>query len=200
MLGRAVDPASPATSITKATAYTAIMIFTIYFIFLTLGDTGLAVDPTTPLYRYWQANGSDHFYTINPDEIGITTPGKVGKFGYTSEGIQCLIYRFQVKNSVPLYRYWRSDLSDHLYTTHAGEMGTTTPGRTGKNDYVSEGIAGFCMPEQTADTIPLYRYYGGMVVDHFYTTSIFEIGTATPGEVGALGYKSEGIQCYVLQA
>ena len=176
------------------------LIFTISFIFLTLGDTGLAIDPTTPLYRYWKASVSDHFYTINPNEIGTTTPGKVGNFGFTSEGIQCLIYRFQVQNSVPLYRYWKSSVSDHFYTTNAHEIGTTTPGQTGKFGYVSEGIAGFCMPKQTADTIPLYRYWRAEVSDHFYTTSIFEIGTATPGEVGAFGYKSEGVQCYVLQA
>ena len=133
------------------------LIFTISFLFLTLGDTGLAANPTTPLYRYWQASVSDHFYTIDPNEIGTTIPGGVGKDDYTSQGIQCLIYRYQVQNSVPLYRCWQSSVSDHFYTTNADEITTTTPGQTGKYELVSQGIAGYCMAQQTPDTIPLYR-------------------------------------------
>ena len=41
---------------------------------------------------------------------------------------------------------------------------------------------------------PLYRYYKG---EHFYTTNIHEIGTATPGRQGNHGYVSEGVQCII---
>ncbi|RTL06915.1 hypothetical protein EKK58_03725 [Candidatus Dependentiae bacterium] len=44
--------------------------------------------------------------------------------------------------------------------------------------------------------IPVYRYFNGQ--EHFYTTSIEEIGTATPGAVGNHGYTSEGIAFYAL--
>ena len=46
---------------------------------------------TVPLYRYWNAKSADHFYTTNADEIGTVTAGKVGKHGYTSEGIVCYV-------------------------------------------------------------------------------------------------------------
>ena len=175
------------------------LIFTIS-LFFTLRHTGLAADPTTPLYRYWHASASDHFYTIDPEEIGTTIPGGTGKYGYTFEGIECLIYRYDVRNSVPLYRYWNSSVSDHFYTINPNEIGTTTPGQTGKYGYVSEGIAGFCIEGQYDNSIPLYHYWKADTLDHFYTTSIFEIGTQTVEEVGTYGYKYEGIACYVLQA
>ena len=42
---------------------------------------------------------------------------------------------------------------------------------------------------------PFYRYWNGR--DHFYTTNINEIGTATPGQAGNHGYTSEGTQCVI---
>ena len=175
------------------------LIFTTCFIFCALLDTGLVqATTTTPLYRYWKASVSDHFYTTDPNEIGTTTPGQVGKHGYVSEGSPGLVYKYQVLNSVPLYRYWKASVSDHFYTTNSAEIGTTIPGQTGKHGYKSEGVTGFCMPRQTDDTIPLYRYWKASVSDHFYTTTLQEIGTADPGKEGRYGYVSEGITCYVL--
>ena len=141
---------------------------------------------------------SDHFYTINQNEIGTTQPGKVGKHGYTSEGTQCRIYSTLVTGSVPLYRYYNGQAHDHFYTTNANEIGAITPGLKGHHGYSSEGIAGYCFPSPWFGTVPLYRYYltkGSP--DHFYTTNPHEIGTIVPGAIGKYGYKSEGIACYV---
>ena len=149
-------------------------------------------------YRYWKGLGADHFYTTNEDEIGTTTPGTIGHHGYTSEGIQCLVYSKQVKESVPLYRYFRGSGLDHFYTTKAEEIGTTTSGQAGKHGYSSEGIAGYCFPFIKPGTIPLYRYFHPGGLDHFYTTNSLEIGTTIVGTTGKYGYVSEGIACYVL--
>ena len=46
---------------------------------------------TIPLYRYYHPRGVDHFYTTNSEEIGTTTVGAVGKYGYKSEGIVCYV-------------------------------------------------------------------------------------------------------------
>ena len=48
-----------------------------------------------------------------------------------------------------------------------------------------------------ADLTALYRYWNPSVSDHFYTTNINEIGTATAGEVGKHGYRSEGAESLV---
>jgi len=79
---------------------------------------------TLPFYRYW--NGKEHFYTTNSAEIGTTTPGVTGKFGYKSEGIACSVSSSSGTGLVPLYRYWNG--GEHFYTTNSAEIGTTTAG------------------------------------------------------------------------
>ena len=131
-------------------------------------------------------------------EIGTVFPGLVGKHGYSSEGVTCLIYTTQVAGSVPLYRYYHPTSNDHLYTTDASEIGTTYLHVTGKHGYRSEGIAGYCFPSPRLGTIPLYRYWHPARQDHFYTTNLKEIGTAVPGHKGRWNHISEGVTCHVI--
>ncbi len=152
----------------------------------------------TAFYRYWRASITDHFYTSNIGEIGTSTSGQLGRHGgYTSEGVQCLLYTWKVAGTVPLYRYWNGIGNDHFYTTNIHEIGTSTPGVT-RHGYRSEGIAGYCFPHAAVGTIPLYRYWRSAGSDHFYTTNSGEIGTTIPGHLGKHGYTSEGVACYVI--
>ena len=137
----------------------------------------------------------DHFYTTDANEIGTTTYGQVNK-GFKSEGYQCRIFPRREASTQPLYRYYNG--RNHFYTLHSAEIGTTTAGVVGNYGYKSEGIAGYCYPQEEAGTIPLYRYHGNG--DHFYTTDPAEIGTVVPGAVGHHGYKAEGITCHVIPA
>lgn len=73
-----------------------------------------------PFYRYY--NG-EHFYTIIIQEIGTALPGQKGKYGYVSEGVQCIVSTEPEAGLVPLYRYWNG--KDHFYTTNDKEIGTT---------------------------------------------------------------------------
>ena len=152
----------------------------------------------TALYRYLNPHVKDHLYTTNINEIGTASPGLKGHHNYISEGIQCLIYTRKVKGSTPLYRYWKPSVGDHLYTTNPHEIGTTTPGQKGRHGYISEGIAGYCFSHAVAGTVPLYRYWNGHSVDHFYTTNGGDIGTTIPGKSGHHGYTSEGVACHVI--
>ena len=61
------------------------------------------VADTVPFYRYW--NGVEHFYTIDANEIGVTTPGVTSKF-YCCEGILGYVYSTAHSNAQPLYRYY----------------------------------------------------------------------------------------------
>ena len=101
---------------------------------------------TVPLYRYWNSAIADHFYTTSRNEIGTTTPGVLGNYGYTSEGIAGYCYPSQHEETVPLYRYWNSAAGDHLYTTESVEIGTTTPGQVGNYNYLYEGISCYVYP------------------------------------------------------
>lgn len=91
--------------------------------------------------------------------------------------------------SVPFYRYWHPRLLDHFYTT-----GWMKP----EHGWIYEGVEGRIHARRYPGTVPLYRYlwevHGNM--NHFYTTNIHEIGTATRGRIGKHGYKSEGVAGY----
>lgn len=93
-----------------------------------------------------------------------------------------------------MYRYWSG--SDHFYTTHISEIGTSSSGQVGRHGYRSEGTQCLLYTRQVAGSVPLYRYWRGAVSDHFYTTNAHEIGTTTPGVTGNHGYVSEGITGY----
>ncbi|CAF4551747.1 unnamed protein product [Rotaria socialis] len=42
-----------------------------------------------PLYRYWKSG--QHFYTVDPCEIGVAKPGSIGSHGFKSEGIAAYV-------------------------------------------------------------------------------------------------------------
>ncbi|XP_019862934.1 PREDICTED: uncharacterized protein LOC109591703, partial [Amphimedon queenslandica] len=135
-----------------------------------------------PLYRYLgSSNGTNHFYTTSPDEIGTTTPGQIDKRGYRSEGIAAYIYAdpplLVAPAVVPLYRYYHEGIRDHLYTTDFNELAC---GEGNPDGYNYEGIQGYCFKNSLPGiNRPLYRYWSDNANDHFYTTNESEIGTTT---------------------
>jgi hypothetical protein len=152
--------------------------------------TGFVADAGyIPLFRYWNGDITDHFYTNRFSEIGA------GKHGWVIEGVAAILLDVQASGSVPLYRYWGNN--DHFYTTNANEIGSVLIGVKGRHNYVFERIVGYCFPTQVAGTAPLYRYYKKAGQDHFYTKNIHEIGTGTLGATGKHGYVSEGVACFV---
>jgi hypothetical protein len=156
-----------------------------------------SIEGPVPFHRYWRKDGSDHYYTTEPNQLGGVKVD-LTLFGYQSEGIACRIFPYQTKDLSPLYMYYNDETVDHFYTLNEEEIGTTTPGEFGNHGYQSAGIAGYCSKEEFPGSIPLYRYWNHG--DHFYTTNVNEIGTTTPGHIGKHGYYSEGIACYVLPA
>lgn len=46
---------------------------------------------TVPLYEYYRDSSASHYYTINPDGIGTTTPGAVGRYGFRYNGVACYV-------------------------------------------------------------------------------------------------------------
>ncbi|CAF1545411.1 unnamed protein product [Didymodactylos carnosus] len=163
---------------------------------------GISLAQTTsgasvPFYRYSKGI-YDHFYTINAAEIGTTSSGQVGQYGYVFEGIACNVYpTFGEPNTVPLYRYVRPGSTYHFYTTSTSEIGTISPGAT-LNGYTCEGVAGYVYKTRQPGTCPFHRYYNSQYNQHFYTVSPCEIGVTVPGLVGKYNYKYEGIAAYVI--
>lgn len=106
----------------------------------------------TPFYRYYHNVIGDHFYCREGS-------GQSAQ-GYNFERIECYIFTYQAKGTVPLYRYYNG--VDHFYTTNW--LGSSF----GNNyEYGFERIECYVYPEQVEGTVPIYRYYNGN--NHFYT-------------------------------
>ncbi|CAF1602031.1 unnamed protein product [Adineta ricciae] len=151
-----------------------------------------------PFHRYSQG-AYNHFYTINPNEIGTITPGSTGLGNYVYDGAVGNIYDTPGPDpslTVPLYRYVNIHNSRHFYTTNWQEIGTNTVGAA-VGDWKHEGIAGYIYSTSQPNTRPFYRYYEQSNGAHFYTSDPNEIGTTTPGTAGKYGYVLEGIVGYV---
>ena len=108
----------------------------------------------TPLYRYWHDVRGDHFYCREGS-------GQSAQ-GYNFERIECYIYTYQAKGTVPLYRYYNG--VDHYYTTDWLGSGSAI---VDNHEYGYERIECYVYPNQVEGTVPIYRYYNGR--DHFYT-------------------------------
>jgi Astacin (Peptidase family M12A)/Repeat of unknown function (DUF5648) len=134
---------------------------------------------TARLFRYWNAQIGDHFYTTSWAELGG------GRHGWAYEGVQCYIFPNPATGSTPLFRYWNATATDHFYTTNWNELAA------GRHGWVLEGIQGYVYATQQPDTVPLYRYWNAQIGDHFYTTNWNELGS------GNHGWVYEGVQCYV---
>lgn len=134
-----------------------------------------------PLYRYWNRNVTDHFYTTNWSELGS------GRYGWNFESIQCYVFNGQQPGTLPLYRYWNPTIGDHFYTTNWAELGA------GRYGWRYEGTQCYVRGSAQAGAVPLYRYWNPTVGDHFYTTNWGELGA------GRYGWRYEGVQCYVYQ-
>jgi hypothetical protein len=143
---------------------------------LYLGRRGRAV----PLYRYWNPQIGDHFYTTNLREL------ERGLHGWRYEGVQCYVHTRRQSGTTPLYRYWNRGAGNHFYTTSFNELGG------GKDGWHYEGIQCYVQSRDMPGTARLYRYWNSKSGDHFYTTNYREL------ERGNYGWRLEGVQCYVV--
>ena len=83
---------------------------------------------TVPLYRYWNSQLGDHFFTTDYSEIGA------GKYGWVFEGPACYVHVQPIAGTIPLYRYWNPTAA----TTTSRPTGTSLG--NGKNGWVFEKI------------------------------------------------------------
>jgi subtilisin family serine protease len=135
---------------------------------------------TVPLYRYWNPNVTDHFYTADFNELGWVGSG--WEFGW----IEAYMYPTQESGTVPLYQYWNPTVGDHFYTANYNELGA------GAYGWTYERIVGYIYPSQQTGTVPLHQYWNASVGDHFYTTNLEELGSS-----GSYGWVYSRIEGYM---
>ncbi|WP_043430251.1 hypothetical protein [Cystobacter fuscus] len=152
---------------------------------VTLSASVVMAEPMN-LYRVYNGDGSDHFYTTNFDEMIRAVNG-----AYDYEGVAGRCHSTQEAGTVPLYRLYKGgSTNDHFYTASWQERDLAIA----QHKYVDEGVACYVYPQQQPGTCPFYRLWGHS--DHFYTQSWQEAVRA----VGSYGYSYEGVAGYLSPA
>ncbi|KAH7711532.1 hypothetical protein AAVH_21144 [Aphelenchoides avenae] len=139
-----------------------------------------------PLYRAYNGDVQDHFYTTKFDELASAKT----KHGYKGEGITGRILRTKAPKSTELYRLYHKGSNDHFYATNKEERDNAIS----KLGYKDQGTVGYVYKASNGkcpcpEVRPLYRVHNSGAVDHFYTMNKGEKDQA----ISKLGYKDEGI-------
>ena len=118
------------------------------------------------VYRFWSPVNSVHFYTISPAE----RDNLIANYSYvwTYEGVAYHTAGAPGQAGLlPVYRFWSGH--SHFYTISESEKDMLI--RDFPTVWTFEGIAFYAFPEgqQPAGTKPVYRFWNGATVCHFYT-------------------------------
>jgi len=118
----------------------------------------------SPVYRFFNPSNGDHFYTASENEKSLVA--NTSKSGYLFEGITFYAYTNPVDGTVPVYRSLNGSTGDHFYTTSSSEKSVS--------GYSYEGIAFYAYSSQKNGSSSVYRLYNSDTGDHFYTISASE--------------------------
>ena len=138
---------------------------------------GPAREGTVKVYRLYNPNSGEHFYTASVGERNVL----IG-LGWKDEGIG---WHAPESSDTPVYRLYNANGGEHHYTTNAAERDMLTG--LGWND---EGIGWYSDDEKN---VPLYRQYNPNAFsgNHNYTAS-----KAENDWLVSLGWREEGIGWY----
>ncbi|MBQ9279335.1 MAG: hypothetical protein IJ224_11960 [Lachnospiraceae bacterium] len=132
---------------------------------------------TVDMYRLYNPNSGEHFYTANVKE-----KDNLVSVGWRYEGIG---WKAPAKSNTPVYRLYNKNAGDHHYTMSEKE----------KDFLVSVGwkYEGIGWYSDDAKSVPLYRQYNpnAKAGSHNYTTSKEE-----NDKLVGLGWKGEGVGWY----
>ena len=130
------------------------------------------------MYRLYNPNSSEHFYTKDSHEKDVLT-----SLGWKYEGIG---WYAPSSSNTPVYRLYNKNSKDHHYTTDSNEKDTLV-----KVGWENEGIGWY---SDDSKTIPLYRVYNPntkVAGSHHYTTDQNERNSLVSS-----GWKDEGVAWY----
>ena len=124
----------------------------------------------TPVYRFWSATLSRHFFTIDVEERNklLDTYSRT----WTYEGI---VYRALTDAGAPgsaaVYRFWSPSLSTHFYTISESERDGLINNYAAVWSYEGPVFRAYPEGSQPAGTYPVHRFWSGTLKTHFYTIS-----------------------------
>lgn len=140
-------------------------------------DKNSAQNLKQPMYRLYNENSGEHFYTAREGEAEHLV-----SVGWDDEGIG---WYAPATSKTPVYRLYNKNAGDHHYTANVKERNYLV--KIGWND---EGIGWY---SNDAENVPLYRQYNpnAKAGAHNYTTSKAENNALVKA-----GWKEEGIGWY----
>lgn len=136
---------------------------------------------TQKMYRLYNANTGEHFYTSN-----IRERDRLDDLGWAYEGIGWIAPE---KSDKPVYRVYNDNTGDHHYTVSLGEKKYLV-----SMGWKDEGIGWY---SADSEKIPVYRQYNPNARSgaHNYTISKTE-----NDRLSMLGWQTEGIGWYAAKA
>ena len=141
------------------------------------GTTSTVLQPSVPMYRLYNPNSGEHFYTDSTNECLVLVTA-----GWSFEGTG---WQAPAKSDMPVYRLYNPNAGDHHYTTSGAERDGLVA--LGWND---EGIGWY---SDDAQRVAVHRLYNPNAITgmHHYTTS-----GAENDQLGGIGWNQEGIGWY----
>ncbi len=160
----------------KRAMHLAIMMAAILLAFLAGVSPAMAAD-TTEMYRLYNRNSGEHFYTASAGEKSALVAA-----GWRDEGVGWVA---PTHSSTPVYRLYNKHGGAHHYTTSEGEASLLVA--AGWRD---EGVGWY---SDDAKTVAVYRQYNphARTGAHNFTTSLGEHNNLV-----AAGWRGEGISWY----
>lgn len=155
----------------------------VLFNFICFKSSALKNEDKIPMYRLYNPNNYEHFYTA-----GMNERDTLKKNGWVYEGIGWIA---PSKSGTPVYRLYSAVTSDHHYTMDTNERDTLVR----DHGYVYEGIGWY---SDDSKRVPLYRQYAPFLISgaHNYTTDSNERRVLTKER----GWIDEGVGWYALDA
>jgi hypothetical protein len=133
------------------------------------------------LFRLYNTQSGDFFYTIDPNESAAN---------YTRQGIAGFTSIVQAPNTFALYRLLSPDGLWHFYTANFDEMLHL---RNLNPPWTPEPTCGYVYTAAPVGPQPFYRSYNPLTGGHLYTLNITEHDNATILD----GYRGDGMSGYI---
>jgi len=128
------------------------------------------VGGTTPVYRFWSRAIQSQLFTTSADEKQNLIDLPSG--AWTFEGIAYFaVGKDGNPNAAPVYHFYSSALSSHLYTVSEAEKDRLV--KDSQHLWTLREVAFYAFPEgrQPTGTCPVYRFWSDVLSCYLYTTS-----------------------------
>lgn len=164
-------------------------------LFYSTQSFGVALNPVPllqPLYKSYNAESNDNFYTVSEWEHQYS----IWAHGYSGQPVVVYLEKKQQPNTKPFMRFYNHiPYSDHFYTTSDAERDIVLA-----NGFTYEGIEGYIYEIRVPGTVALHRFarFDGYTGDLVHTYEIDE-GGFLQWWLPYLGWQYDGVAGYVYQ-